>query len=85
MSIASIYTLADAQKVTGANRNLITYLIQDRQIPVKLVGIAKVLDEDGLSRLKEAIDDYNAKSERRAPVTPASPARPRRHAAQAGA
>jgi hypothetical protein len=59
----AIYTLAEAKELTGVARHLITYLIQDRKIPFRMVGIAKVIDEAGLDRLKEAIVDYQSKLE----------------------
>lgn len=61
MSIASLYTLNDAKRITGVNRNLITFLIVDKQIPTQLVGKAKVLDDEGLELLRSAIADYRAK------------------------
>ena len=62
MSIVTIYTLNDARRITGENRNLITFLIQERGIPIRTVGMAKVLDSDGLKFLIEAIAEYRAKS-----------------------
>lgn len=63
MSIATIYTLNDAKRITGENRNLITFLINEKEIPVRTVGMAKVLDDAGLKLLKKAIAEYRAKSE----------------------
>ena len=63
MSISSIFTISEAQRQTGESRHLINYLLRDRQIPVINIGVAKVLDEDGLERLKSAIAEYRSKPE----------------------
>lgn len=61
MDIVSLYTLSQVQQITGANPNLITYLIRDRQIPYRSIGKAKVLDNDGLRQIRRAIAEYEAK------------------------
>lgn len=63
MSIGTIYTLTDVRKMTGESQNLLTFLLRDRQIPHRLVGSAKVVDEDGKAMLLGAIADYNSKAE----------------------
>lgn len=68
MSIGSLYTLAEAKDITGEQRHLITFLINDRRIPTRLVGMAKVLDEQGLEQLKAAIAEYRAKADASAVV-----------------
>jgi hypothetical protein len=63
MSIGNLYTLNHAKRLTGANRNLITFLIHDRQIPIRTIGKAKCVDDYGLNQLREAIDEYRNKGQ----------------------
>lgn len=63
MSISSIFTIYEAQRQTGESRHLINYLIRDRQIPVVNIGVAKVLDDQGMEQLRRAIADYRSKPE----------------------
>lgn len=63
MSIGSLYTLGQVRDITGEDRNLITFLLRDRQIPTLKIGMAKVLDDRGLDMLREAIAEYRAKPE----------------------
>jgi len=63
MSIGEIYTLTDIRKTTGESQNLLTFLLRDRQIPHRVVGTAKVMDENGKAMLLQAIADYNSKAE----------------------
>jgi hypothetical protein len=62
MATEALYSLNEAQRRTGENRNLITFLVQDRGIPVVLVGRTKAIDHDGLVALKRAIAEYRAKA-----------------------
>jgi hypothetical protein len=63
MGLIRFYTLGEAKEITGEDRGLITYLIRDRQIPTVRIGMAKVLDRDGLRLLEGAIAEYRAKPE----------------------
>lgn len=60
--VAALYTLGEAQDLTGESRHLINFLLRDRQIPVRQIGMAKVLDEAGFQRLVLAIADFKAKT-----------------------
>ena len=61
MSIGTLYTLNEAQRLTGENRTLITFLITDRKIPYQVVGKAKVLDAEGFAMLCDALAHYRNK------------------------
>lgn len=66
MELGSIHQIKDVQDETGESRHLINFLIRDRQIPFKVVGTAKVLNDEGVRLLKDAIAEYRSKAE---PVT----------------
>lgn len=57
-----VYSLNDAADETGEDRNLITFLVQDRQIPHRVMGRTKVIDAEGLRMLREALADYRSKA-----------------------
>jgi hypothetical protein len=61
MSLEKLVTLSDVEFETGESRHLINFLIRDREIPFRLVGMAKVLNEEGLELLKAAISDYRSR------------------------
>lgn len=61
MSIGNIYTLQDCQEILEAPRGLITYLVVDKEIPHKVIGQSKVVDETGLETLREKYAEYRAK------------------------
>lgn len=63
MSNRKLYTLNEVKRLTGENRNLITYLVRDRQIPVHILGRSKVIDHEGYQALCEAMREYRAKPE----------------------
>lgn len=58
-----MYTLSEVQRRTGASRQLIAFLVRDRRIPWREIGPAKVLDEKGLTLIREALADYQSRSE----------------------
>lgn len=57
------YSLNRAARVLEADRNLVTFLVRERQIPAQVVGKAKVIDDAGLDMLRDALADYRAKPE----------------------
>jgi hypothetical protein len=63
MALKNFHILKEVQAATGESRHLINFLMRDRQIPFRLVGKAKVLDEEGVELLKRAIAEYRAKPE----------------------
>ena len=69
MPLEKLITLSDVEFETGESRHLINFLIRDREIPFRLAGMAKVLNEEGLKLLKNAIKEYRGKptSEQRSP------------------
>ena len=60
---SKMYSLSEAGRMLGENRNLIAYLVSDRGIPFRMVGKAKAIDAVGLATLREALADYRAKAE----------------------
>jgi predicted HTH domain antitoxin len=63
--MAAVYSLNKAARILDADRNLVTFLVQDRQIPTVFVGKAKAIDEAGLDRLRRELAAYHAKYTRR--------------------
>lgn len=61
MRTSEYYSLNRAARVLGENRNLVTYLVRDHQIPVQWVGSSKCLDEAGFQKLKAALSAYRRK------------------------
>jgi predicted HTH domain antitoxin len=66
--MAAVYSLNRAARLLDADRNLVTFLVQDRQIPTQFVGKAKTIDEAGLDRLRQELVAYHAKYTRKAAV-----------------
>jgi predicted HTH domain antitoxin len=62
--MAAVYSLNKAARVLDADRNLVTFLVQDRGIPVQLVGKAKAIDDAGLAQLRRELTAYQAKARR---------------------
>jgi hypothetical protein len=63
LAAADFFSLNDASRVLKEDRNLITFLVRDRQIPVRMIGRSKVLDMKGLKRLRLALSEYRGKPE----------------------
>lgn len=64
--MAAVYSLNKAARVLDADRNLVTFLVQDRQIPTQFVGKAKAIDDAGLAQLRRELTAYHAKAKRKA-------------------
>ena len=71
MPVTTLYTLNDAAQILEVSRNLVSYLVTDRDIPYsaagpgsgKGMGRAKFLDEAGLDLLRDAVAEYRRKAE----------------------
>lgn len=59
--MGAVYSLSKAARLLGVNRQLITFLVQDRQIPVRVVGKAKAIDSASLARLRAELVAYKSK------------------------
>lgn len=59
--MVALYSLNRAARLLDADRNLVTFLVQDRQIPTQFVGRAKAIDDAGLDRLRRELAAYHAK------------------------
>lgn len=57
------YRLREVQALTEESRHLINFLIRERNIPLTVIGRTKLVDEDGLRQLKNALAEYHGKPE----------------------
>lgn len=62
MSGMQFYSLNDAASILSANRNLVTFLVADRGIPVRCFKGSKLIDNAGLERLRREVESYMEKS-----------------------
>ena len=66
-----LYSLNESARTLDVDRNLVAFLVNERQIPYSIggpsagrgQGRAKFLDAEGLERLRLAIADYHRKAE----------------------
>lgn len=58
---SGLYTLGQTATLIGEDRSLISFLVRDRCIPTRSFGNAVVIDEDGISRLRQEISKFNSK------------------------
>lgn len=61
MAESDLYTLGQTAALLGEAQSLISFLVRDRSIPTRTFGNAVVIDEDGISRLRQEISKFNSK------------------------
>lgn len=61
MAESGLYTLGQTAVLIGERPSLVSYLVRDRGIPTRTFGNAVVIDDIGVSRLRQEIAEFNSK------------------------